>query len=602
MNGRIGIPVAVLAAAILLHAGSRAAEPALSATRYMKDVTWLSRDEMMGRGNGSLELEWAADYIAEQFRLAGLQPGGENKSYFQKFPITTGATLGPNNRLVIAGKPMSLDDDFVPIMFSNTQDVEGALVFAGYGISAPDLHYDDYAGIDAKGKIVVVFQQEPQYIDRASRFAAPEFGPYLSFVNKAINARQHGAKAIVFLTEPSVKNEDIGTATRQEPENDMGIPAVHAKRGPLMAVFSQHGKDLVQLQKRIDGEMKPQSFEIAGLTARVATDIERSRKDIRNVIAALPGSDPKLKDQWIVVGAHYDHLGLGNRNSLAPSQIGQIHHGADDNASGTAGVMELARAAAAGPRPKRSVLFVAFSGEEIGALGSSWFVNHPTVPLSSIDAMINMDMIGRLNRNRLFLGGVGTSPTLKPMMDALNGTAKFDLTYSESGYGASDHLSFTVKKIPVLFFFSGLHTDYHKPSDTADKINGPGAIRILSLVDGALDRIANAPDRLSYTQVSTPQPMGREGGRGYGPYFGSVPDFRDDIKGVMFSDVLPDSPAAKAGLKGGDILVQFDGKPIANLNEYAFALRTKKPGDVVAVVVKRNGADVKADVTLEERK
>jgi hypothetical protein len=304
-----------------------------------------------------------------------------------------------------------------------------------------------------------------------------------------------------------------------------------------------------------------------------------------------------------VIGAHYDHLGLGNRNSLAPSLIGQVHHGADDNASGTAGVIELAQIAAIRkPQWKRSVLFMAFAGEEIGLLGSSYFVNHPTVPLNNTDAMINMDMIGRLVNNRLFVGGIGTSPTLKPALEQLDKEIGLNVNFSESGYGSSDHTSFNAKKIPVLFIFSGLHTDYHKPSDTADKINAQGAVKILSLVYRLTDRLATDAPKLVYNEVKEPIPAGRGGGRGYGPYFGSVPDFRDDIKGVLFSDVQNNSPAAKAGLKAGDLMVEFDGKAILTLNDYAYALRSKMPGDIVAVVVKRGGQDVKASVTLEARR
>jgi hypothetical protein len=397
--------------------------------------------------------------------------------------------------------------------------------------------------------------------------------------------------------------DDLGPTERQVDEADMGIPAVHVKRDFVMKAFAAKGKDLAALQKAIDKDLQPQSFEVPGVTAHIATEVTRSRRTVKNVIGALPGSDPALKDQWIVIGAHYDHLGLGNRNSLAPSLIGQVHHGADDNASGTAGVMELARyATASKPQWKRSVLFMAFAGEEIGLLGSSNFVNHPTIPLANIDAMINMDMIGRLMNERLFVGGVGTSPELKPALDELDKNSPLKLEFSESGYGASDHTSFNAKKIPVLFFFSGLHTDYHKPSDTADKINAEGAVQVLSLVYGLTERIASETPKMAYNEVAQPIPASRGGGRGYGPYFGSVPDFRDDIKGVLFSDVQNNSPAAKAGLKAGDMMVEFDGKQIQNLNDYAYALRSKKPGDVVIVVVKRNGEDVKTNVTLEARR
>jgi hypothetical protein len=322
---------------------------------------------------------------------------------------------------------------------------------------------------------------------------------------------------------------------------------------------------------------------------------------VRNVLGTIPGSDPQLRNEWIVVGGHYDHLGLGERDSLAPSQIGQIHHGADDNASGTAGVLEIARLVASNRQLKRSVLFMTFAGEELGLLGSSYFANHPTIPIEKIAAMINMDMIGRLQNDRLFVGGVGTSPDFKSWMEELDKPIGLNLDFSDTGYGSSDHTSFTIKKIPVLFFFSGLHSDYHKPSDTAEKINGDGAKRVLSLVYFSLDRVANSAARPQFVEVQQQQPAGG-GGDGYGPYFGSIPDFRDDLKGVLFADVRPNSPAAKAGLLAGDLMTEFDGKAIQNLYDFTFALRTKKPGDVVAVTVKRNGADVKASVTLEARK
>jgi len=532
-----------------------------------------------------------------------LSPAGDANSYFQGFDITTGAVLGAKNEFSVGGAKLRINDDFVPINFSSTAEFDGPLVFAGYGITAPEYKYDDYSGIDASGKIVVVFEREPQENDPKSVFAGTALTIHASFTNKAINARLHGAKGIIFIAPPSQETEDLGTAERQEAESDLGISAVHTKRAFLAKAFKDAGKDPTALQQAIDKDLTPQSFALAGAQARIATDVVRTKKTIRNVIGALPGTDPNLKAEWVVVGAHYDHLGLGNRNSLAPSQIGQVHHGADDNASGTAGVMELARIAAKNNHAwKRSVLFIAFAGEEIGLLGSSDFANHPTVPIKSIDAMINMDMIGRVSNDRLFIGGIGTSPSLKQILEDLNKPVGLALNFSDSGYGSSDHTSFNAKKIPVLFFFSGLHTDYHKPSDTSDKINAPGAVKILSLVYGTADRIATDAERLPYHEIAEPPQAGRGGGGGYGPYFGSVPDFRDDLKGVLFSDVQNNSPAAKAGLKGGDLLVEFDGKQILTLSDYAYALRTKKPGDIVAVVVKRNGQDVKTDVTLEARR
>jgi Peptidase family M28/PDZ domain/PA domain len=575
----------------------------LSAARYFEHVKFLSSDEMKGRGDGSPELDKAADYIASQFRTLGLRPMGDDNTYFQKFQLTTGAVLGPKNELQLNGDKLKINEDFVPITFSDTATFDGALIFVGYGITAPELHYDDYEGISANGKIVVVLRHEPQESDPHSPFEGTNFTRHATFVNKAINAKQHGARGIVFITDLNHEDEQVGSATRTEETDDLGIPAVHAKRAPLLALFKAAGKDVAAIQKKIDSDLKPQSFDLSDSRVHISTDVVRTRKTVRNVLAGIPGSDPALKNEWVVVGAHYDHLGLGDRNSLAPSQIGQIHHGADDNASGTSGVLEIARLAAKNKSQwKRSVLLITFAGEELGLLGSSQFVNHPTVPLNNVIGMINMDMIGRINNDRLFVGGVGTSPDFKAWLEEFNQTAHLQLDYSDSGYGASDHMSFNSKKIPVLFFFSGLHTDYHKPTDTYDKINAAGAVKVLSLVYMMADRMASEPKRLEYTEVQQPKSASAGSGGGYGPYFGSVPDFRDDLKGVLFADVQNNSPAAKAGLKQGDLLVEFDGKPVQNLYDFTYALRSKKVGDIVPVVVKRNGQDVKVNVTMEARR
>ncbi len=608
-----GLALLVTLSAVLLNSviavqPVRSAESAvadLSAARYLERVTYLARDEMKGRGDGSPELDQAADYIASQFRTFGLKAAGNDHTYFQNFELTTGANFGSKNQLQLSGENLRINEDFVPIAFSNTAEFEGPVVFAGYGITAAELHYDDYQGINANAKVVVILRHEPQELDPASPFNGTNFTVHASFINKAINARQHGAKGIVFITDPKnhVSEADtVGEATRIEESTDFGISAVQARRGPVMKLFKDAGRDLAAVQKKIDANLESQSFELPAVRIRIATEVNRTRKTVRNVVGMLPGSDPALQNEVVVAGAHYDHLGLGDRDSLAPSQIGQIHHGADDNASGTSGVLELARLASKNKQAfKRSIVFMTFAGEELGLLGSSYFVNHPTIPLENITAMINMDMIGRLTNDRLFVGGVGTSPNFKSWVEDFNKSVGLKLDYSDSGFGASDHTSFNAKKIPVLFIFSGLHADYHKPSDTYDKINAQGAVKVLSLVYPMLAKVANEPERLQYTQVQEPQPQGGGAG-GYGPYFGSIPDFRDDLKGVLFSDVRPDSPAAKAGLKAGDLMVQFDGKPIQNLYDFTYALRAKKPGDVVLVVVKRNDQEVKTNVTLEARR
>ncbi|HEY2384068.1 MAG TPA: M28 family peptidase [Terriglobia bacterium] len=601
--------VAALAAVSTFYLNSLISAPAarpaaqaltdLSASRYLDDVKYLASDQMKGRGNGTPELNQAADYIASQFRSWGLKPMGDNGTYFQSFEITTGAEPGPHNELQFGTGRLRVDEDFAPVLFSSSAAVDAPLLFAGYGITAPESNYDDYNGVDATGRIAVVLRMASEGHAGPNTFAA-----HASLTEEVVNAKRHGVKAIIFIDSEGPPEMDVRKVARTEETSDLGIPAIYAKRQPVEAFFKLSGKDIAAAEKKMAADKKPESFELPNENAHLVTDIVRTRKTVRNVVGAVTGSDTMLQSEWVVVGAHYDHLGLGDQNSLAPSQIGQIHHGADDNASGTAGVLELARLAAKNKREwKRSVLFITFAGEELGLLGSANYVNHPTIPLRNVMAMLNMDMIGRLSNDKLFVGGVGTSPVFKPWLEELDKPVGLQLDYSDSGYGASDHTSFNAKKIPVLFFFSGLHSDYHKPSDTADKINAPGAVKVLSLVYMMMDRLATDIARVQYVEVQEPKaPSSGSGGGGYGPYFGSIPDFGSNTKGVLFSDVQTNSPAAKAGLKQGDVLVEFDGKPIQNLYDFTYALRDRKPGDVVAVVVKRNGQDVKANVTLEARR
>jgi len=289
---------------------------------------------------------------------------------------------------------------------------------------------------------------------------------------------------------------------------------------------------------------------------------------------------------------------------LAPSQIGQIHPGADDNASGTAGVLELARlfAPQAG-KLKRGVLFMSFAGEELGLLGSAYWVKHPTLPLDKAVAMLNMDMIGRVKDEKLYVGGVGTGSNFKTLLGEDESKSGLKLEYSAGGYAASDHTSFVTEKVPVLFFFSGLHSDYHKPSDTWDKIDAPDAVKVLDLVDTLTTQLASEAEKPAFQVVAEDQPHGTSGGGGgYGPYFGSIPDFGQTENGVKFSDVKPGSPAAKAGFKAGDVLIEFGGKPIKNLYDFTDALRRSKVGETVQVKVLRDGKEVSAPVVLEQRR
>jgi len=591
----------VLTALVLVAASTSG--PQADRTRYLNDIKSLASPDMEGRGAGTKGLTRAQRLIEKRYKELGLEPAGSN-GYTQPFTVVTGARLKSDNRFAIeaAGSTsdLKINQDFVPFSFSASSQIAAPVVFAGYGVTAEEFHYDDYAGVDVKDKIVVVLRYEPSgFAEKSGNHGLTQ---HSQLITKAINARNHGAKGIVVLNgKLGDGEEDLLTrfGSVSGPEN-VGLVMVQVKNRVADSWFQTAGKTLKDVQEQINSGSKPASFAFPDtLQLALHIDIETTRATVNNVLAWLPGQT----DDYVIIGAHYDHLGRGNFDSLAPSQIGQIHPGADDNASGTAGVLELARLLA--PQRgqlKRSILFMDFAGEELGLLGSAEWVKNPTRPLAKAVAMLNMDMIGRIKDDKVYIGGVGTGSTLKAILDQGQKETPFKIEYSAGGYSASDHTSFVAKKIPVLFFFSGLHSDYHKPSDTWDKINAPSAARLLDLVENVAVQLANANELPTFQVVSEDKPTTAGGGGGYGPYFGSIPDFGQTENGVKFSDVKPNSPAAKAGLKAGDILIQFGDKPIKNLYDFTDALRRSKVGDVVEVKVLRDGQTVTVSVKLEQRK
>lgn len=578
---------------------------------YLDHIKYLSSPELKGRATGTPELEKAGQYLVKEFKSFHLRP--VNGEWRQPFAVTVGAELEPGNvlRFVNHGtaQALEMEKDFLPMSFSSTGKLSAKLVFAGYGITAPEYNYDDYAGLDVKGKIVIVLRHEPQEFDEKSVFLGKNFTRHAQIESKATNAKMHGAAGVLFVED--VHNHG-GAAEKFEAFGKLagpdraGVAFVQVRAELIDQWIRAAGKNVKDLQEGIDKDLKPRSFPLPDdMSVDLDVEIRRDTKTVHNIIAWLPGET----DEYVIVGAHYDHLGFETRFSLAPSSR-DMHPGADDNASGTAGVLELARYFASQPKQKRGILFLCFAGEELGLLGSSWYAGHPLLPLDKAVAMINMDMIGRIRDGKLYLAGSGTGSNFKAMIDdaVKRHPLKADLSET-AGYGSSDHTSFTSKQVPVLFFFSGLHGDYHKPSDTWDKIDAPQAVEVLKLVADLAHTLATEDGRPQYVRVEPPRmnphggdPSATGGGGGYGPYFGSIPDFAEVPKGVKFADVTAGSPAAKAGLKGGDILIEFDGKPVDNLYDFTYALRSKKPGDQVLVKVLRGADTIEANVLLTVRR
>lgn len=606
--------VSIFSVLLLAAPASRLGNNEISAQRYLEDVRFLASDALKGRGTGTPELEKAAKYIAQQFHKAGLQPI-DGKSYAQAFPVSVNSHLGAANRLEYSigseKHALKLGQDFTPFNFSGNGKVSGELVFAGYGITAREYNYDDYANVNVKDKIVLVLRHEPQEFDASSSFEGKAYTEHSQLFSKAANAKFHGARAILFVNDASTHSgnddhlEKFGSDVSPA---SPGLPFVQVRVETVEKWFAAAGKSMPSVIEQIDKDLHSRSFAFgSNMIVALQTDVRRDMKTVHNVMGYLPG----MTAEYVVIGAHYDHLGLGQQFSLAPSLAGTVHPGADDNASGTAGVLTLARWLSTQPIQKRGILFMAYAGEELGLLGSSYYVNHPLLPLDRAVAMINMDMIGRIRNGKIFVGGVGTGSKLKELLEAVMPKYQLQMDATElGGYGSSDHTSFTSKQVPVLFFFSGLHADYHRPSDTWDKIDGGSAVKLLHAVADVVGELRANNERPKYVRVEPNNSHGNSGsgsndsggGSGYGPDFGSIPDFAELPTGVRFADVRVGSPAAKAGLKGGDILIEFDGKKIENLYDFTYALRAKRPGDEVEVVVLRDSKPTKAKVLLQQRK
>ncbi|HEX8072723.1 MAG TPA: M20/M25/M40 family metallo-hydrolase [Pyrinomonadaceae bacterium] len=683
------VSLLLLVALVATAARAQSPRPALAAEpsveRLRAHVTYLASDKLEGRRTGTPGAEAAAQYIADEFKRLGLKPGASvgaaggrpdvemvAKSYLQPFPYVAAVEPGKENAMsftpqaggqagplpVAMPVDLRLGEDWQPLAWSaNGRVPRSAVVYVGYGITASELGHDDYAGVDAKDKIALAFVGTPDGDNPHGRFAR-----YNDLRFKAAAARDHGARALLLITREENFKDDRYARLRLDDNaaGDAGLPVALVSRQvarravEAAATPAQTFEELERALRPAPAQGAPvQPAPAQGAPARanfstplqhiafaLTTDLTRRTAPAANVVGILEGSEPKLKDEVIVIGAHYDHLGRGGSGSLAPRE-GDVHHGADDNASGTAGLLELARLFAdARPQPRRTFVFVAFAGEEEGLLGSAYYVAHPSRPLAQTVAMFNMDMIGRLNGDKLLVGGAGTAAEWKTLVEsanrdvrlkvALGGGAdspaaaaaqhempvvvgangqtvatastqpRFALTLTEDGYGPSDHSSFYGKQVPVLFFWTGTHEDYHKPSDTADKLNYEGARRVVAYV-ADLARAVDARDqRPTYTQARSDGAQGRN--MSFRVSLGTIPSYAESTDGLKLDGVRDDSPAAKAGLRAGDVIVRLAGRDIRNVYDYTYALGEMKPGEEYEVVVVRGAERLTLKITPVARK
>jgi Tol biopolymer transport system component len=579
------------------------------------DVTHLASPKMDGRMTGTEGARLASEFLAEQLRAAGLRPFGVSNTFFQPFEFNAGVRVMTNeNRLALhqGEKARVLSSEFRPLSFSENGITAGEVAFVGYGLVVPGKlgeGYDSYAGLDVSNKIVLALRYVPEEVDAKRR---QELNRYSGLRYKAMLARERGARAILFVTGPNSPNAgELAALSSDSASGGSRILAGSITTNAAAALFETVGKDLRVIQSALDSE-NPHAeggFAFTNFTVFLKISVEHLKKTDRNVLAVW--EPPGGARGYVVVGAHYDHLGHGESGAMRRAgEENSIHFGADDNASGTAAVLALAREAEASS-PRRyadsiaynqpGLIFAFWSGEEMGLIGSSHFVEHPPVALTNIVACFNFDMVGRLRDNKLMLQGLGSSTAWRRLIEKRNVAAGFNLTLQDDPYLPTDVTAFYPRGIPVLNFFTGSHDDYHRPTDTPEKINYEGLERIVKLARGLLTDTLAATQRLDYVKVASSDKSGgsRDNLRAY---LGTIPDYATEVAGVKISGTRGGSPAEKAGLKGGDVIVEFAGQKIANIYDYTYALDAVKIGVPITIVVLRGGERLTIQATPEARK
>lgn len=557
----------------------------VTANELQYHIEYLASDQLQGRLTGTEGDSLAAEYIRKELASHGFQPvEGDG---FQRFTVTRRIIPGNNNSMSAAGRDFVPEKDFIPAGFSSNGRHEAEVVFAGYGfnINTDSLRWNDYSGLDVKGKWVMILRADPEINNTRSFFI-----PYSGDRDKALVAKDMGAAGVLLVSGPATDQQDSFESFNK---NDFpsGLPVFRIKRDVADLILAKSMATVSALEKKLNDSRRP--FRLStGVSLTGEAEIVREQSETRNVVMMLPGTVEQLRNEYIIIGAHFDHLGTGGpgSSSRAVDTTG-VHHGADDNASGVAMMLELAEKFSKTKNSnKRSIICIGFTGEEMGLLGAKHFTENPGIDLSSVNAMINLDMVGRLRKtNVLQISGTGTAEGFKDIIYSVSDTSVIKLALSEEGYGPSDHSAFYGKNIPVLFYTTGAHLDYHTPNDIADSLNYEGMVNISSLVYEMAARLATDPEKLKFAEAGPMTDQGRPVRR-KGVTLGIMPDFAGNIKNGLRADfVTPGKPAATGGMKKGDIITAINGLPVNNIQDYMFRMGQLKSGETISVEVLREG-------------
>ncbi len=607
------IPVVVYVLILVLGdaPASRAAERKhsahetwLSGTAYREWLTYLASDELEGRGTGQQGIDVAAEFIADAFEQFGVEPAGDDDSYFQNFTMPF-SELGPGNRLAVGthGRrtriPLRIGEDFVSLPFSAAGPFQGDVVFAGYGIADDEEGYDDFEGLEVEGKVLLMLRGGPDFGEfdmRAQLFQA-----------KAKNAFDRRAAAVLIVNKGDDDRGlyDFGTGFRSG-RGASNLPMLHITQEVADDMLAAAGMPGIhKLQAHIEDQERPASAPLSGVSVRGLVDVASVDRPVRNVVGMIPGQGPDA-DEIIVLGGHYDHLGIRRKGMPDFDALRDISNGADDNASGTSLVMALAKVFTEGPAPNRSLLLILFTGEELGLHGSRHFVKHPTVDLEKCVAMLNFDMVGRLKDDRLTVGGMRTGG-LEELVTRLAAEYDLEILDGGGGRGPSDHTNFYNAEIPVLFFFTGLHREYHKPGDDTHLLNFDGAMRVGRLAADVIDEIDAMNEPPVFTKDTRRTTISRQdraavpaAGPGGRVRLGIMPA-PDERPGILVAEIVDDSPASRAGLEEGDRIVKIGDSRIEGIEELVETLGRFREGDSTTLTIVRGENEMTLDVQFGDR-
>ncbi|MFY9253720.1 MAG: M20/M25/M40 family metallo-hydrolase [Fuerstiella sp.] len=606
------------AAAALISNQATAADSVAEVTKRVgDDIKYLASDELQGRGVETAGIELAAQHILTEYEKYGLKPGMPDGTFRQTFDITVGdLKINDATKVVFTNasgvqKSLAIEKQFQPLQRGKNGSCSGELFFIGYGIASDEDSYNEYAGMDVEGKILVMLRREPQQADVNGGFKGTETTAHSYIDTKLSLAIKNKAAGVIFVNDtqsvPTAEQDDLSDPSSFGTVG-AGIPFVHVKQSVVNELLSgspltvtgvdgtpQTLTNLKSVCEFIDGSLKPVSQAMTGNKAEVNTDFSASSVVATNLIGVIEG-EGELANETIVVGGHYDHLGYGGYGSRAQNRKGEIHNGADDNATGTAAVMEMVRRVATGPKPKRRIVFICFSGEERGLLGSKYYVSNPVFPLENTVAMLNYDMIGTLRNNKIEVNGVGTAAEFANIVAAADTVSPLDITIVEHPFAGSDHLPFFQKEIPVMFCFTGVTPRYHTPDDDFETINVEGVVSVIDFTESLLrgiDALPAAPEFKNVVRGSRRRPT-------QVPYLGVAPNMGVDADqpGIPLQVIRPDSPAEKSGLKVGDVITAANGKDVDGFSDLVTILQSLKPGAKLNLKVTRGEETLELTATL----